>query len=181
MRKRIIAFLMTLICIFVQANTVFAETEAFSDRTAGKADAEYLSMLRIIDDGINFEENVSRGMAIYTVLNALGQAEAAAGYDVPADFEEKNHIYAASAAYALLWGIITGETAEELRLDEAAAYSEVAEMLVRGLGYSAEAERLGGYTEYSVKLGLNKGVNKAGGNAINGYDLARCNEIVVIR
>lgn len=171
--KKTIAVLLALALLLaaVPASAVgFTDTEGKSCATA----VEVLSALGIVEGKAKGEyapeSSLTRAEMATIMLRTMNMAITAAGSDIFTDVPASHWAYAnISAAYRL--GIINGTSETTFAPDASVTYEQAVKMVVASLGYTVQAEALGGYPsgylEKASQLDILKGT-QAGGEMTRG-------------
>ncbi len=160
-----LAVLMLFSCICTASAAAFTDVAGQRCETA----ASVLSALGIVEgksEGIFApEDTLTRAEMATLVLRMMGMNAQGSGQDIFTDVPSSHWAYAnISAAYQL--GIINGTSADTFTPDGAVTYEQGVKMVVAALGYSVQAEAVGGYpTGYLAKaaqLDILGGVTQGG-------------------
>lgn len=173
MRKGLIFWLATVLFFTAATSGVSAASFADTEGTKCETAVEVLSSLGIVEgteEGYKPDNSLTRAEMATILLRAMAMEKNASGRAVFTDVPASHWAYAnIGAAYQL--GIVNGVSASEYAPDAAVTYEQAVKMVVAALGYTVQAEALGGYPSgYLAKasqLGLLKGV-KTGGDMTRG-------------
>lgn len=109
---------------------------------------EVLAALDIVEGkaGGNYEPDAALTRAEMTtiILRSMNMASAAKGWDVFADVPSSHWAYA-NIATAYQLGIVQGTSATTFEPDSVVTYEQAVKMVVASLGYTVQAEAIGGY------------------------------------
>ncbi len=154
----IMLFTMTQISAFAAS---FTDTEGANCETA----VEVLAAFGIVEGkgegAYEPQSNLTRAEMATIILRAMDVAKTATGKDVFADVPASHWAYAyVGTAHQL--GIVNGTSEQTFSPDDSVTYEQAVKMVTSALGYSVQAEALGGYPAgYLTKasqLGILKGV-----------------------
>ncbi len=173
--KKGLTLLLAVVMAFTMATAnvsaaSFADTDGKSCETA----VEVLSALGIVEGkaegSYEPDSSLTRAEMATIILRAMNMSAGAAGSDIFTDVPASHWAYAnVAAAYQL--GIINGTSATTFAPDAVVTYEQAVKMVVAALGYTVEAEAMGGYPSgYLAKaahLDILKGV-KTGGEMSRG-------------
>lgn len=165
---------LTLLVAFVMLFTLqtgLVSATSFTDTagTACETAVDVLSSLGIVEGKAegSYEPNsfLTRAEMATIILRAMNMAEGAKGQDIFTDVPASHWGYAnISAAYQM--GIVNGTSETTFAPDTVVTYEQAVKMVVAALGYTVEAEAMGGYpTGYLAKaahLDVLKGVTVGG-------------------
>jgi len=168
--KKGLTLLLAFIMVFtMQAGQVcaisFTDTEGAVCETA----VDVLSALGIVEGKAegSYEPNsfLTRAEMTTIILRAMNMAEGAVGKDIFADVPATHWGYANIAA-AYQMGIINGTSETTFAPDTVVTYEQAVKMVVAALGYTVEAEAMGGYPSgflaKAAHLDVLKGVTVGG-------------------
>jgi len=167
--KKMLTMFVAVVMVLTMATPTFAAS--FTD-TAGKnceTAVEVLSSLGIVEGKAagtyEPDSSLTRAEMATIILRTMNMAQAAEGKDIFSDVPSSHWAYAnITAAYQL--GIVNGTSATTFEPDKVVTYEQAVKMVVAALGYSVQAEALGGYPSgYLAKasqLNLLKGVEQGG-------------------
>jgi len=168
--KKIYTLLLAFVMIFtMQAVTVSAVSFTDTAGTACETAADVLSALGIVEGksegSYEPDSSLTRAEMATIILRAMNMAEGAVGKDIFTDVPASHWGYAnVSAAYQM--GIVNGTSETTFAPDATVTYEQAVKMVVAALGYTVEAEAMGGYpTGYLAKaahLDVLKGVTVGG-------------------
>ncbi len=159
-----VVMLMTAAVANVSAAS-FADVEGMNCETA----VDVLSSLGIVEgkeEGVYApDDTLTRAEMATIILRLVNMADTATGSDIFTDVPSSHWAYAnITAAYQL--GIVNGTSETTYNPDDAVTYEQAVKMVVAALGYSVQAETMGGYpTGYLSKaqqLDLLQGVAVGG-------------------
>lgn len=142
MKKKILIIAMALILV----SGTFLPAEADTNGSSYESYVSLLSSLGIIRDNESFdpESDVTRAEMTSLVIRMLGMDDLGSGRNVFNDVTPKHPSYNdITVAYDM--GIINGVDNTAFLPDEPAKYGQAVKMIVCALGYSVQAESLGGY------------------------------------
>ncbi len=167
--------LLLAVCLILTATATasaagFADTEGKNCETA----VNVLSALGIVEgktvESYNPDDSLTRAEMTTIVLRLMQMANTNAGRDVFTDVPSTHWAYA-NIATAYQMGIVNGTSETTFNPDDAVIYEQAVKMVVATLGYSVQAEALGGYPagylSKASQLGLLSGV-KTGGEMTRG-------------
>lgn len=181
MRRKIQCLLVGLLVSGFLIYPAFAESSFPDvDEYSEYADAiAYVNETGIMvgDNKGNFNPNksVSRAEMATLICRMLGEAER---LQISSDFSDvpANHwanIYVSKAAKL---GIVNGYGNGKFGPDDSVTYEQAVTMVVRGIGYNADAEDMGGYPDgflnLAGELGLLEGISAETGEAVSRADIA---------
>lgn len=169
----------TLILVIAMLAVLVVPTSAavFTDTAGHKCEeaAMVLSSLGIVEgksEGV-FEpdSSLTRAEMATILIRTMGMAEGISGKDIFSDVPSSHWAYAyVTAAYQL--GIVNGMDSQTFAPDTPLTYEQAVKMVVSTLGYTVQAESLGGYpTGYLSKasqLGILKGTSAEGASISRG-------------
>ncbi len=169
MKKGLTLMLAFIMVFTVQAATVSAAS--FTDTVGAPCEtaADVLSALGIVEGkaegSYEPDSSLTRAEMATIILRAMHMAQGAKGQDIFTDVPASHWAYAnVSAAYQM--GIVNGTSATTFAPDATVTYEQAVKMVVAALGYTVEAEAMGGYpTGYLAKaahLDVLKGVSVGG-------------------
>lgn len=164
----------TLFIAFVMLFTMqtgIASAASFTDTVGTDCETavDVLSALGIVEGkaegSYEPDSSLTRAEMATIILRAMNMAEGAKGQDIFTDIPSSHWAYAnITAAYQI--GIVNGTSATTFAPDAAVTYEQAVKMVVAALGYTVQAEVMGGYpTGYLAKaahLDVLKGVATGG-------------------
>ncbi len=168
MKKMFTMFIAAVIVLMVAMPTFaasFADTDGKSCETA----VEVLASLGIVEGKSEGtyepDSTLTRAEMTTIILRLMNLADSAEGRSIFLDVPSSHWAYANIAAAHQL-GIINGTSETTFAPDAVVTYEQAVKMMVAALGYSIQAEALGGYPagylSKAAQLDLLKGVEKGG-------------------
>ncbi len=172
--KKILTLVVAVVMVLTMAAPTFAATFADTEGKNCETAVEILAALGIVEgksEGVYEPDSTLTRAEMTTIILRLMKMEGtAAGRDVFTDVPASHWAYAnVTAAYQL--GIVNGTSETTFNPDDAVTYEQAVKMVVAALGYTVQAEPLGGYPSgylsKAAQLDLLAGV-KAGGEMSRG-------------
>lgn len=168
MHKRILALAAVFCLVFsmgvsAQEFKQYSGIENTSSETQSYNEAiEVLTALELInradDAAFNTSDSMTRGEFITILVRALGLNEGitSEAQSLPFTDVDSAASYAGSVLYAYKLGIISGGSDGKFNPDQSIKTEEALKMLITTLGYTARAERKGGYPGGYIQLAKEK-------------------------
>ncbi len=167
--KKMLTLLVAVIMMITMATPSFAASFADTEGTNYEIAVEVLSSLGIVEgkaEGTYEPDSfLTRAEMATIILRAMNMAAGATGRDIFTDVPASHWAYAnIAAAYQL--GIINGTSETTFEPDKTVTYEQAVKMVVAALGYTVQAEAMGGYPSgylsKASQLDLLKGVTVGG-------------------
>ena len=168
--KKGLTLLVAFVMLFTMQTGLVSAT-SFTDTagTACETAVDVLSSLGIVEGkaegSYEPDSSLTRAEMATIILRAMNMAEGAVGKDIFTDVPASHWGYANIAA-AYQMGIVNGTSETTFAPDTVVTYEQAVKMVVAALGYTVEAEAMGGYpTGYLAKaahLDVLKGVTVGG-------------------
>ncbi|MBE7024815.1 MAG: S-layer homology domain-containing protein, partial [Ruminococcaceae bacterium] len=169
MKKGLTLLLAFVMVITLQAGPVSAQTFADTTGTNCETEVDVLSALGIVEGkaegAYEPDSALTRAEMATILLRAMNMAENAMGQDVFTDVPSSHWAYANIAA-AYQMGIVNGTSATTFAPDASVTYEQAVKMVVAALGYTVQAEAMGGYPSgylsKAAQLDVLRGVDVGG-------------------
>ena len=167
--KKIFTLFVAAVMVLTLATPTFAASFADTDGKSCETAVEVLASLGIVEGkaegAYEPDSTLTRAEMTTIILRLMNLADIAEGRNIFADVPVSHWAYAnIAAAYSL--GIINGTSETTFAPDAVVTYEQAVKMMVAALGYSVQAEALGGYPagylSKAAQLDLLKGVEKGG-------------------
>lgn len=183
--KRILAFFVSINCLFTMPLLTGAEGDALQDMQTQEIsqtiaekkqvpkviemEAGFLTALGMIPDDVDFDSYVTREDAAAILCRMLAREDLAESYSNVSYYEDVS-VYSQNVGYINVVtneGLFNGRS--ETIFDPASpiTYGEMAKLLVTAAGYSIQADRMGGYPDGYLSVASQLKIIKNVGNGGN--------------
>ncbi len=167
--KKMLTLFVAVVMVLTMATPTFAVTFTDTEGKNCETAVEVLTSLGIVEgkaEGTYEPDSfLTRAEMATIILRAMNMAAGATGRDIFTDVPASHWAYAnIAAAYQL--GIINGTSETTFEPDKTVTYEQAVKMVVAALGYTVQAEAMGGYPSgylsKAAQLDLLKGVTVGG-------------------